>query len=107
MNKIILIGNVTKDVNVKSGEKWNLTSFDLAVNNTKDNTLFIKVSCWNEIGKIAEKYVKKGQKVCVVGKLESQTVEKDGKKNVYFSINCETLEFLNKKENEEKENGNK
>lgn len=104
MNKIILIGNVTKDVEVKSSEKWNLTSFDLAVNNSKENVLFIKISCWNEIGKIAEKYVKKGQKVCVTGKLESQTVEKEGKKTVYFSVNCESLEFLSKKEKNENEN---
>ena len=90
VNKVILIGNLGKDPEVRSfpnggrvanfsvatSETWK----DKATGERKERTEWHRVSIYNEnlVG-IAEKYLKKGSKVYIEGQLETRKYEKDGR----------------------------
>lgn len=97
LNKVTIIGNLGKDPEIrsfKSGDKvaefsvatsesWN----DKATGEKKEKTEWHNVSVTNQgIVKVIESYVKKGSKVYIEGKLETQEYEKDGVKRYTTKI---------------------
>jgi len=102
MNKVILIGNCTKDPELRSTQTGkSVCSFTLAVHNRfdKENTLYINIVAWGKTGEIADKYLKKGSKTCVVGSIQARSYEaKDGTKRYITEINAEEIEFLDSKQ---------
>lgn len=101
MNKIILIGNLTKDPEVRStttGKK--VASFSIAINDGKDQNgqdvvQYFNITAWEKKAEIAELYLKKGHKVAITGKLQIKTWEKtDGTKASTPEIVCLELELL-------------
>jgi single-strand DNA-binding protein len=90
VNKVILVGNLGKDPEVRSfpsggrvanfsiatSENWK----DKATGERKERTEWHRISIYNEnlVG-IAEKYLKKGSKVYIEGQLETRKYEKDGR----------------------------
>ena len=100
MNKIILIGNVVRDPELQqtSGGK-NLCRLTLAVTRpfNRDTTDFFACSAWEQKAEVIAKYVRKGNKLCVVGRLEINETEKDGVKTRHHNIIVEEFEFLTPK----------
>ena len=101
MNKIILIGNLTKDPEIRStttGKK--VASFSIAINDGKDQNgqdivQYFNITAWEKKAEIAELYLKKGHKVAITGKLQIKTWEKtDGTKASTPEIVCLELELL-------------
>ncbi|MBE7054413.1 MAG: single-stranded DNA-binding protein [Ruminococcaceae bacterium] len=80
MNKVILIGRTTKDIELK-GDETKVANFTLAVirNVNKEVTDFIPCVAFNHKAEILEKYVKKGNKVAIQGNIQISKYEKDGK----------------------------
>ena len=87
VNKVILIGNLGRDPEVRhldSGQT--VASFSIAVSESYknkqgervDSTEWINIVLWGKLAEIAEKYLEKGSKVYVEGKLKTRTWEKDG-----------------------------
>lgn len=105
MNNCTLTGRLTKDPVIKifdSGAKQ--ASFSLAVDRRfkRDTTDFIPCVCWGKLEETAEKYLKKGSLVGVVGSLEVRSYEKDGETRYIYEINVNEINFLGSKKEEAK-----
>jgi single-strand DNA-binding protein len=109
INVVALAGNVVGDPTVRatnSGKK--VAAFRLAVNNplSEKEVLFIDVDTWEKQAEFVEKYVKKGSLISVVGRLKTDTWEKDGQKRSSISVITERLNFVNSgKKKDEESNG--
>lgn len=94
MNKIIIIGNITKDPETFEINEKVKANFSVAVNYGKDNVDYFNVVCWDKIAENVEKYLKKGSKVGVSGSIHNRSYEKDGKARYITEITAENIEFL-------------
>ena len=100
MNNVVLVGNLTKKPEIVETKENMLTKFTIAVTrefNDKE-TDFFNVSAWNKLAEICNKYLDKGNKVAVIGRLRNNTYEdKDGIKRTSTEVVAERVEFFNKK----------
>jgi single-strand DNA-binding protein len=108
MNKIFLIGRLTKDAEIRStnnGKK--VASFAIAVNEGKDQSgqeivQFFNLSAWERLAEIIEQYVKKGTKVAIVGRLQNRSWDKpDGTKAYATDVVVKELEILSSNDRSE------
>ena len=104
MNKVILIGNLTKDLETRetpSGKT--VANFSIAVNRPFSNdTDFFNITVWDKQAENCAKFLKKGSKVGIVGYLYNRSYEaNDGTKRTVTEINCSEIEFLTPKQAEE------
>lgn len=108
MNKIFIIGNLGKDPIIRtfdSGTKMvqiavGVTERGYTKNDgTKvpEQTDWFDVECWAGLATLAEKYLTKGMKVAVTGKMRSHIVEKNNEKRVYWAIRADDVEILTPK----------
>ena len=73
MNKLMIIGNVTKDPEIRATTNGKtVCNFNVAVNRRKKvegqpDADFFRVSAWGELGDVCQKFITKGKKVCVIG----------------------------------------
>jgi len=109
MNNCTFIGNLTSDVSVGStGEGRTWANFRLAVDRYvgKDGnkvTDFIPVVAWDKNADNCAKYLKKGSKVAVQGRLEVGSYEKNGMKIATFKVNASQITFLTPSQKQEAE----
>lgn len=101
MNITMLVGNLTKDPEMIQGTEKSLCKFSIAVreNYTKEDgtrpSQFFNVAVWGKVGESCGKYLKKGSKVAVVGKIQNRMWEdKDGIKRYAIEIVATEIEFL-------------
>ncbi len=93
MNKIILMGRLTKDPETRYTQTNNtlVASFTLAVNRRftrqgeERQADFIPVVAWSKTGEFCSKYFKKGQQVGVVGRLQTRNWEDENKVKHYIT----------------------
>ncbi len=107
LNKAMIIGNLGKDPEIRttpSGSK--VANFNIAtsekytnVNNVKvEKTEWHRIVMWKGLAEIAEKYLKKGSKVYVEGKLTTREWEKDGSKRYTTEIVVNQMQMLGNKQ---------
>ena len=104
LNLIILMGRATKDPmhraeDVKSNSKA-ITNFDIAVDNIggDDSTSFFSVTCFGKVAENVAKFVKKGSKVAVTGRIQQRTyLSKNGEKRSTYDVIADSVEFLDPK----------
>ena len=111
MNQALLVGRLTKDVEVKTlddGKK--VTSITLAIPRNFKNaegeyeTDFVECTLWNGIAENTAEYCKKGDIIGVKGRLQSSSYEKeDGTKIYKTEIIAEKVTFLSSKKEESEE----
>lgn len=105
VNKVILIGNVTRDPEVKFTPKGSaVTDIGLAINRnyTLDNgekreeTIFVDVELWGRLAEIAGEYAKKGRPIYIEGRLRMDTWEDktSGQKRSRMKVVGENLQLL-------------
>ena len=102
MNKMHIIGNVTRDPEVKqSNAGLTICNFSVAVNRHFKNpqtgqteTDFFSVVAFRQLGELCSKYLGKGRKVAVVGSMQSRSYEKDGVKRTVWELVADEVEFL-------------
>ncbi len=104
MNKVQLLGRLVRDPELKytSGDKpLAICNYTLAVNKKKQGEVnFINCVCFDKSAEFAEKYFVKGQQIAVVGNLEVQSWDEDGKKRFKTEVKIEEQFFAgNKTEN--------
>lgn len=105
MNKVMLIGNLTKDPDVRTTAGGaSVTTLSIAVNRRfKDKsgervTDYFRIVAWNKLADICGKYLVKGSKVSVSGELQTKDYEaKDGTKRYVTEILADEVEFLTPK----------
>lgn len=106
MNKAIITGNITRDIELRHTKTQGVPvcSFSVAVNRRRRDadgnlvTDFIDVQAWGKTAEACAKYLRKGRKVGVVGELHSNHYEKDGVKRLSFQIDADEIEFLSPKD---------
>lgn len=106
MNKVILMGRLTRDPEVRysqSAEPIAIARYTLAVNRSfkrqgDPDADFINIVSFGKRGEFAEKYFRKGQQVCVVGRIQvSSYDDKDGNKRWSTDIIAEEQHFAESK----------
>lgn len=101
MNKIILIGRLTKDPELRYTQNGTgVCSFTLAVDrvNKREGEAsadFINIVVWGKIGENSAKYLSKGRQAAVEGRLQIRTYDgEDGKKRWVTEVVAERVEFI-------------
>jgi single-strand DNA-binding protein len=105
MNKVILIGNLTRDPELsETASGVSLCRFAIAVNRNygsadgERKTDFFNVTAWRGLGENVARYAKKGNKVCVVGSVEIRNYEDStGAKRTAVDVIAQDVEFLSPK----------
>lgn len=95
MNKVILMGRLTKDVETRYSGEMAISRYTLAIDRKgKDaGTDFINCVAFGKQGEFAEKYLRKGVKIAITGRIQTGSYEKDGKKVYTTDIVAEEHEF--------------
>jgi len=101
MNKIILLGRITKDIELKYTANNNaVANFTVAVNRKfvkqgeERQADFINCVTWGKTAEFVEKYFSKGQMIAVVGELQTRTYDNaEGKKVYVTEVNVSEVYF--------------
>ena len=103
MNIVVLLGNLVRDPE-KSYTQGGMaiTRFTIAVNRFRkseggDDADFIRVTAFDKQAELVERYLKKGSKVGVEGRIQTGSYEKDGKKVYTTDVIANRVEFLDRK----------
>lgn len=96
MNKIILIGNLTKDPETRTTPTGKtVCNFDIAVNDRQGNATYFRVSAWDKQGENCQRYLSKGKKVSVIGPVSARAyTDRNGNANVSIEVSAQDVEFL-------------
>ena len=100
MNKVFLIGRLTKDPTTqpKKDDKGNYTKFSIAVNRFPENVDYFDCLAFDKTGEAIIKYTKKGAKIAISGRIKmDKYTATDGTTRVQAHIVCENVEFLTEK----------
>lgn len=109
VNKVIIIGNVGKDPDVKYFDNDNVkANFPVATsdrgytaaNGTQvpERTEWHNIVCWRGLAKIVEQFVKKGTQVYIEGKIRSRTYDdQNGVKRYITEISADSIEILSRR----------
>lgn len=113
MNRIILLGRLTREPEVKvtSSDKTT-TTFGLAVDRPfknrdgKTEADFINIVTWNKTAEVAGNYLHKGERCLVEGRLQIRSYEgKDGQKHYVTEVVADRLELIEKKKDNSQKQG--
>jgi single-strand DNA-binding protein len=112
-NKVILIGNLTKDPEVRyTPQGTPVASFRLAVNqkyksgdDMKQETLFIDIVVWGKQGETCAQYLNKGSSALVEGRLQERRWESDGQQRSKFEVVAQQVRFLSSRKGAQSEGG--
>lgn len=104
LNKVMIIGNVGKDPEMRYTPNGNpVTTFSIAANRrwttpegeTREETEWFNVVTWNKLAETANQYVTKGKKVYVEGRLQTRSWEgQDGQKRYRTEVIASTMILL-------------
>ena len=109
MNKTFLIGRITKDIEVRISSNDNkVCQFTIAVNRTYKNKEgkyeadFINCIAFRNTAELLGKYFKKGNQVCIEGRIQTRNYEDDKKVKHYITeVLVENIMLLEKREKKE------
>lgn len=105
MNKVILIGNLTKDPEISTTTNGvSVCRFALAVTRRYTNASgereadFVNIVVWRALADNCHKFLKKGSKAAVVGTLQSRAYDApDGSKRYVTEVVADEVEFISTK----------
>lgn len=104
MNKVFLIGNLTRDPEMRTTQSGiPVCSFNIAVNRRRASNAeagqqevdFFRITAWRQLGENCSRYLAKGRKVSVVGTVSASAyVGNDGQARANLEVNADEVEFL-------------
>lgn len=105
INKVILIGRLGKDPEVRNTPNAKVASFSVATSETfkdksgqkKENTEWHNVVAWRGLADIAEKYLRKGDQVYIEGRLKTRSWEANGQTKYITEVVADQLVMLGSK----------
>lgn len=108
MNKVILMGRLTRDPDVRytqtqTGEQFCIARYSLAVDRRgkkvegQQSADFPNCVAFGKNGEFAEKYLKQGTKIAITGRIQTGSYEKDGQKVYTTEVVIEEQEFAESK----------
>ncbi len=103
-NKVILMGNLTRDPDVRTvgANAVKVCRFALALNerrrdrngNLVDSSTFVEVDAWEKLAELCGQYLRKGRTVLVEGRLQMDNWERDGQKIQRLKVRAATVKFM-------------
>ena len=105
-NRVILIGNLTRDVELRYLQSgMAVTDIGLAVNEKYKNSngewveevSFVDVTVWGRTAEVMSEYLGKGSPVFIEGRLKLDSWEKDGQKRSKLKVICERMQLIGAK----------
>ncbi|MDA1049047.1 MAG: single-stranded DNA-binding protein [Planctomycetota bacterium] len=102
-NRVILMGNITRDIELKYTQSGlAVTEIGMAINDKRknangefvDDTVFVDVTLWGRTAEIASEYLAKGSPIFIEGRLKYETWETDGQKKSKLRVVGERLQFI-------------
>lgn len=115
LNRVVLIGRLTKDPELKSvGSGSTLCKFSIANNRTyttggerREEVNFFNCTVWGKQAEILSQYARKGKQLAIEGRLQQRTWEgQDGKKMSAVDIVVENFQFLGSRDDARPAGGN-
>lgn len=108
MNKIILIGRMSKDIEIRyTQNQKEVGNFDLAVNRNYKNangeydTDFFKCIAWGNLAKTIQTYTSKGSQIAIEGRIENRRYQaQDGTNRYVTEVVVEGVHLIDFKKNE-------
>ena len=109
MNKLTIIGNLTRDPESRTTASGStVCSFTVAVNRRRSSQNsnqpdadFFRVSAWNQLGENCQRYLAKGRKVAVVGRVSVSTYQgNDGTTRASLDVMADDVEFLSSRQDD-------
>ena len=99
MNTVVLVGRTTKDPSISyTPSQTAVAKFNLAVRRDRaEGADFPSITAFGKLAETIEKYVHKGDKIGVMGHIQTSSYEKDGQKIYTTDVIAEKIEFLNSK----------
>lgn len=101
LNRVILIGRLTRDAEFKMVNNSPVANFSLAVGRTyvtngekREESHFFDCVAWGKLAEIIKQYTKKGKQISVEGRLQQERWEKDGQKQSKIRIFVENMQLL-------------
>ncbi len=105
-NRVILLGNLTRDIEVRYLQSGTaVADVGMAVNDRRkgqngewiEETTFVDVTLWGRTAEVAGEYLSKGSPLLVEGRLKYDTWEKDGQKRSKLTVVCERMQMVGSK----------
>jgi single-strand DNA-binding protein len=102
-NRVILIGNLTRDPELRYLQSgMAVVDLGLAVNDKRKNaqgewieeTTFVDVTVWGRTAEVAGEYLTKGSPVFIEGRLKLDTWETDGQKRSKLKVVCDKMQLI-------------
>jgi single-strand DNA-binding protein len=102
-NRVILLGNLTRDVEVRYLQSGTaVADVGMAVNDRRkgqngewiEETTFVDVTLWGRTAEVAGEYLSKGSPLLVEGRLKYDSWEKDGQKRSKLTVVCERMQMV-------------
>jgi single-strand DNA-binding protein len=106
-NKVILVGNVGKDPEIRRFENNIKASFSLATSETYTpkggdkvtQTEWHNIVAWRRLAELAENYIRKGSQILIEGKIRYRSYDdRDGNKKYIVEIEADTIQLLGRKQ---------
>jgi len=104
LNKVMLIGNLTRDPETRATTNSTITELGIAVNRSvkddnggwKDETTFVNVTVWGKTAENCAKFLTKGRGVFIEGRLQMDTWDDKGTgaKRTKLKVVADTVQFL-------------
>jgi single-strand DNA-binding protein len=102
MNVVTLIGNLATDVDLRKldGDKQ-VASFLLAVDRPgREQADFVRIAVWDKQAEVCARYLVKGKRVALDGRLRSRSWEEEGKRRSAVEVVANTVQFLSPRDSE-------
>ena len=111
MNKAILIGNLGKDPEISHTDSGTtIAKFSIATSDkwkdkksgeSQNRTEWHRITAFGKLAEICEEYLHKGKQVCIEGRIQTSSWEKDGIKRYSTEIIASNMEMLGGKRSED------
>lgn len=106
VNMVILIGHLGHDPSLENVGGTDKVTFSLATTEKwknkegvlQENTCWHNIVCWDKVGNVAYKFLKKGNPVYVEGRIDNRKYEKDGATKYWSEIVVRRLQLIGKSE---------
>lgn len=97
MNKIVIMGRISKDIELKTTNAGkSVANFSVAVNRKlkRDEADFFECNAWGKTGEFISQYFSKGRMIAITGEMQSRKyTDKNGNNRTVWEVNVDQAEF--------------
>lgn len=99
INRVVLVGRLTKDIELKSTASGkSTTTFTLAVQRDKETADFIQCVAWEKKAELLSSYTHKGSQIVVDGRIQTRSYESNGRKIYVTEVLVQDIQLTDSRE---------